>query len=164
MLYSANQLLNKTLLLNRSVKVYKVSDINKLGDNAKPVFDLQKGKSFILYSFLLPTAEKIGDYGIKYAKRSDPYFVYKDGENFFAIAVIGDGRFSLKALKDQGALTVKEQAEQSEQDSKEWYEKIFSGFGSIAKPVKIVLVVSLVLVILSFVAPTIFRNLKKVNK
>lgn len=136
MLYSASQLIGKTMLLLKPCNIYRVLDVNNYGDVAQPAFIAPKNYEFVIDSFLAPTQGYTSPYGITYAKRTTPYFTFFDGGNYYAIAVIGDGRFSLSALRDQGALSVKEEVER---DAREAKSDIANFFDDLAKPIKFLL-------------------------
>lgn len=159
-LFSASQLIGKQIVLNKTVSVYSVFDINNLGDNAKPVTELQKDHFFTLDSYLLPTDGYTSIYGIHYAKRSDLYFTFFDlSKNYLAVKVKSDGRFSLKALRDQGALTVKEEIEKDKYENKTGVEKffydIFHGQGA-----KTLLIVAALSISAAIVLPKILKSNK----
>ncbi len=161
-LYSAGQLIGKTMLLNKSVNVYSVFDLNSNGDNSKPVGTLNKGATFVVDSFLDATTGYTSSYGIKYAPRKTPYFTFYQGGAYNAIAIISDGRFSINALKDQGALTIKEQIakEEAEANSNPLTD-MFKGFGFDWNKIKGVLIVILVIILAIYLLPFI---LKAVNQ
>jgi len=112
-IFSPGQLIGKTFFITRPLEFYRVVDINAFGDKAKPVGNLLKrGYSFVLDSFLLPT-ESFTKYGTRYAARSNPYFTFKGNDGgYYAVMQKPDGRFSLDKLKEQGAKTDVEIAQQ----------------------------------------------------
>jgi hypothetical protein len=104
-LFLPGQLIGKTFFVTKPIDFFRVDDINNFGDNARPVSNkLKTGYSFVMDSFLLPREAGTGNYGIKYAKRSNPYFTFfgTDGK-YYAVIFKSDNRFSLKKLKEQGA-------------------------------------------------------------
>jgi hypothetical protein len=113
-IFSPGQLIGKTFFVTRPLEFYRVVDVNALGDKAKPVSNLLKrGYSFVLDSFLLPT-ESYTKYGTRYAARSNPYFTFKGNDGgYYAVIQKPDGRFSLDKLKEQGAKTDVEIAQQT---------------------------------------------------
>jgi hypothetical protein len=113
-IFSPGQLIGKTFFITRPLEFYRVVDINAFGDKAKPVGNLLKrGYSFVLDSFLLPT-ESFTKYGTRYAARSNPYFTFKGNDGgYYAVMQKPDGRFSLDKLKEQGAKTDVEIAQQT---------------------------------------------------
>lgn len=116
-LYSASQLIDKTMLLNKACNIYRVIDVNNNGDNATPAFIANRGFTFVVDSFLGVT-QGYTQNGVTYAARSIPYFTFFDqGGTYLCIAVIADGRFSLEALQSQGALSVAEQVAKDERDN-----------------------------------------------
>lgn len=136
MLYSASQLIGKTMILDKPCNVYRVIDVNNYGDKALPAFVAPKDYQFVVDSFLGSTAGYTSDYGITYAARTTPYFTFFDGGIYYAIAVIGDGRFSLAALREQGALSVKEEVERDLRESK---SDLANFFDDISKPIKLLM-------------------------
>lgn len=131
--YSAKQILDKTLKANRPLNLYRVLDINNNGDQAKPVSNkLPKGYAFKVDSFLLPTEAFISQYGIMYAKRKDTYFTFrgKDG-NYYAVKN-ERGSFDKNSLKAQGILTVDDEIKLAQEQSKTPIDKLFEGFGKFA--------------------------------
>lgn len=137
-IYSASQLLGKTFYLRKAVTFYKIFDINNLGDDAKPAGRFKVGQYFVPISFLLPTNGHT-QYGIVYAKRSYPLFVFTDAAGtWYGVKIIGDGRFNVPALRAQGAITVKEEIERDKKENESLFDKIFSGAGGVLKTVAIV--------------------------
>jgi len=137
-LYTASSLIDKTMILDRSCNIYHVIDINNFGDKAKPAFIAPKGFYFIIDSFLDRTEGYTSSYGIGYAKRTVPYFTFFDaGHNYMGIAIVGDGRFSIKGLQDQGVLSVQEQAAKDARESRSALENFFA---DLAGPVKFLLI------------------------
>lgn len=140
-LISISQLIGKTIYIKKPLRFFRVNDIIKYGDNAKPIENsLKTGYFFVLDSFLTPVEEN-KNYGFTTAKRSDYYFLWKgrDGGNY-AVKYANDGRFSLDSLKEQGVITVKEQLEKEKEQNKTDFEKIsdsvkniFTGAGSTVK-------------------------------
>lgn len=161
-LYSAYQLIDKTFILRTSAPVYGVADIDELGDSAKPIGIMPVGGSFVMDSFLLPTAGYTDEYGITYAKRSYPYLTYFDGEDYRAIMLV-NGRFDIPALTTQGTLTVAEEIAAEKAAAK---EGTFGGFlddlglGDIGKWIK----PALIIVGVVLLAPSIISSVKEVRK
>ena len=163
MLYSAGQLIGKTLVLNHSVNVYKVVDINELGDSAKPTRTMKQGDSFTVDSFLSPTSGYTSSYGIKYAKRSNPYFTFYAGNSYEGIAIISDGRFSIKSLTAQGALNVKEEVAAQTETEKEgtisgFFDNIKGFFGVIFKNIIPILIIIAVIVAIIYLSPLLTKK------
>lgn len=133
-IYSASQILDKTLTVNRPLNLFRVFDINNKGDQAKPVSNkLPKGYRFVVDSFLAPTPAYVSQYGIMYAKRSDTYFTFKGRDGNFYAVKNERGAFDKDQLKKQGILTVDEEIKLREEKAKDPIEKLFEGFGSFAK-------------------------------
>ena len=131
--YSASQLLDKTIKVARPLSFYRVIDINNFGDKAKPVSNkLPLNYQFVIDSYLLPTAGGPGNYGIIYAPRKATYFTFrgKDG-NYYAVKN-ERGAFNKETLKKQGILTVDEEIKLVQQEQKSTVDKLFEGFGKFA--------------------------------
>jgi hypothetical protein len=161
-LYSAYEILGKTLLLNKTVNYYKVIDLNELGDKAKPAGTLKAGSTIVADSYLSATPAYVSSYGIHYAQRSDPYFTFYLGGVYCAV-VIGSGFFSIQALKDQGAITVKEElaqaaAEEEAATNPLGLKDAFKGLGGLFKNIVPILIIVAIIIVLIVLAPTI-KNL-----
>jgi len=132
-IYSASQLLDKTLTVNRPLNLFRVFDINNKGDQAKPVSNkLPKGYRFVVDSFLSPTPAYVSQYGIMYAKRSDTYFTFKGRDGNFYAVKNERGAFDKNKLKAQGILTVDEEIKLAEEQAKTPVDRLFEGFGKFA--------------------------------
>lgn len=131
--YSASQLLDKTLRVIRPLSFYRVIDINNLGDKAKPVSNkLPINYQFVVDSFLLPTAGGPGNYGIIYAPRSSTYFTFKGKDGGYYAVKNERAAFDKEGLKKQGILTVDEQILLEKKASQDPLTTIFQGFGKFA--------------------------------
>lgn len=135
--YSAGQLIGKTFFTTKPLNLYRVLDINDLGDKAKPVSKLKTGYSFVMDSYL-PATEPYTKTGVKYAKRSDIYFTFfgQDGK-YYAVKYAKDN-FSSKALKEQGAKTEEQIIEQKIEENKtpaDLIKDFFEGAGKLGKNV-----------------------------
>jgi hypothetical protein len=144
-IFSPGQLLGKTFYVTRPIDFYRVSDINNFGDLARPVSNkLKTGYSFVLDSFLLAKEAHTGNYGIKYAKRSDTYFTFygNDGK-YYAVKFVNDKRFSLNKLLEQGAKTDQQLAAEKVEENKTASDKLSDLFSSGAKTLKTILYIGL---------------------
>ena len=133
-IFSPGQLIGKTFFITRPLEFYRVADVNAFGDAAKPVSNkLKRGYSFVLDSFLLPT-ESYTKYGTRYAARSNPYFTfYGNDRNYYAVIQKPDGRFSLDKLKQQGAQTDVQLAQQAAAAQQTPAENFFTSLTSTSK-------------------------------
>jgi len=133
-IFSPGQLIGKTFFITRPLEFYRVADVNAFGDAAKPVSNkLKRGYSFVLDSFLLPT-ESYTKYGTRYAARSNPYFTfYGNDGNYYAVIQKPDGRFSLDKLKEQGAQTDVQLAQQAAAAQQTTTENFFTSLTSTSK-------------------------------
>jgi hypothetical protein len=165
-LYSASQLLGKTILLNKRVNVYSVFDLNANGDNSKPIGTLDRGDTFVIDSFLAQTTGYVSSYGIKYAPRKTPYFTFYQGGAYNAVAIIADGRFSVNALKDQGALNVKEEIEAAKAAEAEdtFLGTLFKGAGFDFSKIKGVLIAVLFIILAIYLLPVVLRGISEARK
>lgn len=166
MLFLFSQLMNKTILLNRNVNIYRVSDINAIGDKSKPALVLSKGKTFVLDSYLLPTTGYTNAYGLTYAPRTDSYFTFYLNGIYYGVKVLNDGRFSVDALKEQGALTVKEVEDLKKKEAAAgtvggFLNNIGSGLGEIFGKLKPVLIIILVIILVIYLLPVITKATEK---
>lgn len=157
--YSPTQLIGKTIFLQSSQNYYDVFDINNLGDNAKPIGTI---KSFVLDSYLLPTQGYINSYGIKYAKRDYTYFTFYQSGKYYAVR-FNVNNINTDALKQQGSLTIAEEIEKQKEDSKDIFDKLFSGL-HIGKSLKTVLIIALSIAIVVFVLPHVLKAINKNKK
>jgi hypothetical protein len=165
MIYSASQLIGKTILLLKTVNVYSVFDLNNDGDKAKPIGTKQRGGTFLVDSFLDATTGYTSVYGITYAPRQVPYFTFYDGTSYNAIAIIADGRFSTDALGQQGALTVKEEVaaakKAEEAGTFQGFMNSIFGDGNTFKKIEGFVILIVVVILLINFAPVIAQGLKK---
>jgi len=108
-IYTAGQLINKTIWLKKPLKLYRAGDIITDGDNAKSVGTLKTGYSFVLDSVLMPT-ETFTNYSFVTAKRSNAYWTfYGNDKKYYAVMYADDNRFDLKKIIAQGAQTIQQQ-------------------------------------------------------
>jgi hypothetical protein len=139
-LINASQLIGKQFYIQKSIPFYKVSNINSLGDKAKPSGNLKVNYSFVLHSYLQPKESGYKDqYGLNYAKLTDYYFTfYGNDKNYYAVKYAPDNRFSLKKLIEQGTKTVVQEQKEQEEKEKTPIDKItdlFSEAGSSLKKI-----------------------------
>lgn len=158
-LYSMSQLIDKTLVLAKSMNIYKAADILALGTaGAKPNFVMRAGDSFTVDSYLLSGGAGTSSYGIKYAARKYNYFLFYRGIEYYAVAII-DGAFSGVDIKAEGILTVEQQAEKEAEDNKSIFDKIADGassiFGDVHTFIKIVLALVVIYLIVVYILPGI---------
>jgi len=133
-IFSPGQLIGKTFFIIRPLEFFRVADVNAFGDAAKPVSNkLKRGYSFVLDSFLLPT-ESYTKYSTRYAARSNPYFTfYGNDRNYYAVIQKPDGRFSLDKLKEQGAQTDVQLAQQAAAAQQTPAENFFASLSKTSK-------------------------------
>jgi hypothetical protein len=96
MQYSANQIIGKTLIAARPVQIKRTAT-----DSAPAVFTVSAGNPVgVVFSYVAPGAG-----------RSSIYWMFNDQYGRAYYAKHETGAFSLSALKNQGAITVKEETE-----------------------------------------------------
>jgi len=129
----ANQLVGKTIKLNKQAQFYRVNDVNTLGDKAKPVSNmLPVGYQMKIDAFLTKGPAYTNFYGIKYAARKDDYLTFfgKDGE-YYAIktqAIL----LGKQQRKEAGIKTIKEEEKEAQAAEQTTLDKVFDGFGKFA--------------------------------
>jgi hypothetical protein len=144
-LINLSQLIGKQFYIQKSIPFYKVSNINTLGDKAKPSGTLKVNYSFVLDSYIKPKETGYKDqYGINYGKLSDYYFTfYGNDKNYYAVKYLPDGRFSLKKLIEQGTKTVVQEQKEQEEKEKTPVDKITEIFQDAGSSVKKLLYIGL---------------------
>ncbi len=155
-LYNAQQILGRTISFDRDTKVYKVFDINNLGDNASPSSVYRKGQTVQIDSYLSPTPAYTSAYGIRYAKRSSEYFTFYAGSVYMAFK--NDSSISKSSLQQQGAKTVVQEMEEERRSKLSFFEKLKEDILKLGKPV---LIAAIVLIALYFSMPYIMEAIKK---
>jgi len=128
-----NQLVGKSIKLKKQVPFYRVSDVNTLGDKAKPVSNmLPVGYQMKIDAYLTKGPAYTNMYGIKYAARKDDYLTFfgKDGQ-YYAIKAqtISLGK---QGLKEAGIKTIKEEQKEAQAAEQTTLDKVFAGFGKFA--------------------------------
>ena len=92
--YPADQIIGKSLVAKEPVDIYRTAS-----DNAASVYTVPAGTSVgIVYSYLLPGPGRASIYW---------QFLDNNGRSYFTSHQAG--RYDVKSLKDQGALTLEEQ-------------------------------------------------------
>jgi hypothetical protein len=158
-IFSAGQLIGKTFFVTRPLEFYRVNDVNLLGDKAQPVSNkLKRGYSFVLDSFLLPT-ESFTKYGTRYAARTNPYFTfYGNDKNYYAVIQKPDGRFSLDKLKEQGAKSDVQIAEEKAEENKTPVDKLTDMFAAGGKTLKTILYIGIGIYAAGYLLPKILKK------
>jgi hypothetical protein len=143
-IFSPGQLIGKTFFVTKPLEFYRVSDVNNFGDAARPVSNkLNTGYSFVLDSFLLPREAGTGNYGIKYAKRSNPYFTFfGTDKKYYAVIFKNDKRFSLSKLVEQGAKSDVQLAAEKAEENKTTSDKLNDLLTSGGKTLKTLLYIA----------------------
>lgn len=114
-LYSADQIVGKTLYAKTAVPIKRLPS-----DKATVVYTGKPGAIVgTVYSWLAPNPAE---------GRSQLYWMFYDNNNRAYYAEHAEGRFDLDALKESGALTVKEQAKaeaKANEGVKDFIERLF---------------------------------------
>lgn len=133
-LIRAVQLVGKTIRLNKQTPFYRVSDINKLGDSARPVSNmLPEGYQFVISSFLTSGPAYTSGYGIKYAARKDNYITFYGNDRQYYAIKSKDIQVGKQGLKEAGIKSVKQEAEQEKLAEMSDIERIAASVGKYAK-------------------------------
>lgn len=115
-LYTAGQLIDKTIFINRPLNFYRVTDIINIGDKAKPIANtLKTGYNFVLDSVLMPT-QAFTKYSFTTAARDVAYWTfYGNDKKYYAVKYADDNRFDFKKIIQQGAQNTAQQQAATEQ-------------------------------------------------
>lgn len=106
--YSAAEIIGKNLVAKKPVEIRRLPDIN-----SPVVYTAQPGENIgVVFSYIS-------------AKNNNPLFwQFHDKYNRFYYVEHSPGKFSEKVVRDQGAITTKEQEEQKQEENKSTFEKI----------------------------------------
>lgn len=108
--YNANEIIGKTLIAKKSIEILRIAN-----DDAPAVYVALPNESIgVVYSYLLPNANRKNLYWQFYDQNQKPYYVEHMA-----------GRFDIKSLSDQGALTIEEKKEAMEAAAESTSDKIF---------------------------------------
>ena len=115
--FSADQIIGKSLIAKIPVKIYRIPT-----DGSPAVFTADVGENVgIVTSYLLPGSS-----------RSALYWEFKDPNNRPYYAKHETGKFDIRSLQEQGALTLQQQQEQLQEKNRNLSDKIISGIKMIA--------------------------------
>ena len=108
--YNAEQIIGKTLIAKRPVKLYRFAD-----DSAPVIYTVEPGNNVgVVYSYLNPSDKRQTIYWAFYDSNNKPYFApHKTGD------------YDIKTLSEQGALTVVQQAQQAAEQNLTTTDKVF---------------------------------------
>lgn len=138
---TANQLIGKTLKINKAAPFYRVNDINNLGDKARPVDNmLPAGYQFVVDSFLVKGPAYTDMYGLLKAKRSDDYITFFGRDRQFYAIKTKSLSVGKKGFEQAGVKTVEQEQREKEEAEKTMFDKLFEGFGKFGKTAKWVLI------------------------
>lgn len=158
-IYNLGQLIGKTFYIAKPTSFYRLSDIISQGDQAKPVKNkLKVNYSFVLDSYLAPTEENY-KFGFKTAKRTDTYFTFfgADGKNY-AVKYANDGRFNMKALKEQGVKSEQEIIEEQKKESETAADKLEAGLKSVGLTIRNLLYIGAAIFAVGYILPKIQKK------
>lgn len=162
-IYSASQILGRTVTMDSNVNYYRVSDINSIGDKAPPAGQLKKGQSVRVDSYLSPTPGYTNMYSIVYAPRKFNYFTFYSNGTYFCFR-LEDNAIDTRILKESGALTLAQELEERRLDNMTDVERFFSGFnikGGIKTIVTLAVVIAVVWAVFKFIIPAYKQANKK---
>jgi hypothetical protein len=115
--YSADQIIDKTLIAKKPVKLYRQAT-----NSAQPIFTVMPGETIgKVFAYLSPGANRSVLFWAFYDDQNRPYYTPH-------IA----GNFDIKNLSDQGALTIQEQQEQQAEQAMTTTDKAFRLIKNIA--------------------------------
>lgn len=157
--YTAGQLIDKTIWLNKPLQFYRVTDIINVGDKAKPIAStLKAGYSFVLDSVLMPT-QAFTKYGFTTAARDVAYWTfYGNDKKYYAVRYADDNRFNLKKIIDQGAKSVKEQTKITEEILAPVENPITNLLTGLTKTAKNVLYIGVAVLAVGYLLPKILKK------
>jgi len=108
--YNANEIIGKTLIAKKPVEIFRIAN-----DNAPAVYTASPNETIgVVYSYLLTSPSRKNLYWQFYDQNNKPYYVEHMA-----------GRFDIKSLSDQGALTIEEKKEAMEAAAESTSDKIF---------------------------------------
>jgi hypothetical protein len=115
--YSADQIIDKTLVAKKPVKLYRLPN-----DSAENIYTVMPGQTIgKVFSYLVPGPERSVLYWAFYDDKQRPYYTPHI-----------TGNFDIKSLSDQGALTIIEQQEQAAEQQLSTTDKAFRLIKNIA--------------------------------
>lgn len=122
-MYSADDIINKTLYAEKTVVIHNLPDQN----------------SDMIYTLL--AGEMVGEvYSWVLDGRGQLWWMIWDGNNVTGYARHEQGRYSVEALEQQGVKTVLEKIEEQRRENLTWQQKIYEDlaetFGLTAKTIK----------------------------
>jgi hypothetical protein len=108
--FNANDIIGKTLIAKKAIDIVRSAD-----DSAQSVYEVSPGESVgVVYSYLLPNNA-----------RSNIYWMFEDNTGRPYYVKHGVGKFDIKTIQSQGALTLEEKQEQAEAASETITNKVF---------------------------------------
>lgn len=108
--FNAGDIIGKTLIAKKNVQLKRIA-----ADNAPVIFNVSPGDVVgIVDSYLMPSSE-----------RSELYWTFLDSNNKPYYASHSVGKYDVKELQSQGALTLQEQQQAAQQAAMTTGDKIF---------------------------------------
>lgn len=108
--FNANDIIGKTLIAKKTIDILRSAD-----DSAQSVYEVSPGESVgVVYSYLMPNKA-----------RSNIYWMFEDDNGRPYYVKHGVGKFDIKTIQSQGALTLEEKQEQAEAASETITNKVF---------------------------------------
>jgi len=108
--YNANEIIGKTLIAKKSIEILRIAN-----DDAPAVYTASPNETIgVVYSYLLPSPSRKNLYWMFYDQNNKPYY-----------AEHSTGKFDIKSLANQGALTIEEKKEAMEAAAESTSDKIF---------------------------------------
>lgn len=115
--YTADQIVGKSLVARERVNIYRSTS-----DTASPVYTVAAGNSVgTVVSYLLPTGN-----------RMNFFWVFRDSSGREYYTIHQPGRYDIKTLQEQGALTLEQQQQELAEKNKTLQAKIFDSIKMIA--------------------------------
>ena len=115
--YNVTQIIGKTLIAKKSVPLKRIAS-----DSAPTVFTVNPGDTVgVVDSYLMPGND-----------RSNIYWSFYDDQNKIYYAPHDVGRFDVKELQNQGALTLEQQQQQQAEANMSTTDKVFRLIKNIA--------------------------------
>ena len=108
--FNANDIIGKTLIAKKTIDIVRSAD-----DSAQSVYEVSPGESVgVVYSYLMPNNARSNIYWMFEDENGRPYYVKH-----------GVGKFDIKTIQSQGALTLEEKQEEAEAANETITNKVF---------------------------------------
>lgn len=115
--YTADQIIGKSLVAREPVRIYRTPS-----DQAAAVYTVAAGNAVgTVVSYLMPTAT-----------RNNFFWVFQDSSGREYYTIHQPGRYDIKSLQEQGALTLEQQQQELAEKNKTLQARIFDSIKMIA--------------------------------